>query len=266
MRATRLLLLALLAWPGASPVRALAQGVVVRDRVQAAIETTDRRIEQAEPAVSGSDDAQARSELGLARELQTRAMRAFGAGRYPMAGRLTLEARDHVDRAMALVRGLPDPDRVWVQLERTGEMLERAGERIQACDDDRARALLKEANAIQARAQGSAEAGRFLGAMQLTMGARERGLRALRLCHLQEDAPDAAERALRRTDVMLARARDRLPSAGPDRSREVLGRAFQVQEDAWRQFRDGRGEASLRLTLTARALARRAMRQSARAS
>jgi len=266
MKVLRFLVLVAALFLVVAPGRALAQDPVRdRERVQIAIEATDRRIEQAEATVAASDNEQARAELGLARDLQARAKGSFGAGQYPMAGRLTLEARGHADRAIALVRGLPDPDRVWAQLERTREMLDRAGERIQECDDDRARAMLRVASAIQERAQSAAEAGRFLGAMQLTMGARERGLRALRLCRLEENAQDAAERALRRTDEVLAQARDRVQAGAPERVREALGRAVQMQDDASRQFRDGRHEASLRLTLSARALAHRAVRMAGRA-
>ena len=164
------------------------------------------------------------------------------------------------------MRGLPAPDRVAAQLQRTREMLDRAGPRIQECGDDRARAMLRVALEMQGRAE-SAELSprpRHLGALQLTMGARERGLRALRVCRLEEDVQEVAEHALGRTDEVLTRARELLESGagGPAASRmarDALARATALQSDASRQFRDGHCEASLQLTLTARRLAHRAV-------
>jgi hypothetical protein len=244
------------------PAGAGAQGMTA-ERARMAIEETDRRIELAEIAVATSDDAQALSELSRARDLQGRAKSAEGSGQFPMAGQLTSQARGHADRAITLARGLPAPDRVVDQLERTREMLARAGERIQECGDDRARAMLRVALEMQGRAESAERGRRHLGALQLTMGARERGLRALRLCRMEEDLQETAERALRQTDLVLARAREQLESGvrgrrGPPKSPEALARAFALQDDATRQFRDGHLEASLQLTLAARRLTQRA--------
>ncbi len=244
-------------------------GVFAQDlgegRVRLALEATDRRIAQAATAIS-TEAGRARSELDMAYDLQTRARSAFAAGSHANAGRLTLEARRHADRAIALVRGLPDPDRVQAQLERTREMLERTRDRLQECDNDRARAMVQVAFDMQGRAENAAQASRYLGALQLTMGARERGLRALRLCRLEEDVRDSADRALRRTDQVIAQARDRLRTRGvPEAAHDALSRAVGVQEDAYRQFRGERYDASLQLTLNARSLAHRAARLGARA-
>jgi hypothetical protein len=168
---------------------------------------------------------------------------------------------------MALVHGLPGPEGVAGQLESTREMLDRAGERIEACGDERARAVLRVALELQERAESAEQARRHLGALQLTMGARDRLLRALRLCRLEENVQETAERALRRTDRVLARARDLLgaPGRGGRALGEALPRASALQDDAARQYRDGHYEASLQLTLTARRLAHRAAGRGARA-
>jgi hypothetical protein len=142
-------------------------------------------------------------------------------------------------------------------------MLDRAGERIRECGDDRARAVLRVALEMQGRAESAEQSRRHLGALQLTMGARERGLRALRLCRMEENVQEAAERALRQTDQVLARARELLESGVPGPRvppmvRDALQQASALQDDASRQFRDGHYEASLQLTLTARRLVHRA--------
>jgi hypothetical protein len=245
------------------PAAGRAQGMT-SERVRLSMDDADRRVELAETVVSASEDAQARVELALARDLQGRARVAAGAGQFFLAGQLTGQARGHADRAILLGRGLPTRERLRSQWDRTGELLERSGPRIQECGDDRARALLRVALEMQDRARSADEAGRYLGALQLTMGARERCLRALRLCRMEESVAQAAQRALSRTGEVLARAREQLESgapgdAFPPRVRDALARASALQDDASRQFRAGHHDASLQLTLAARRLARRAL-------
>jgi hypothetical protein len=230
------------------------------DRVQTALETTDRRIEQAQFVVSNADNERAQAELDLAVDIQGRARSAFVAIQLELALRLTLEARGHADRAIAIVKGLPDPDRVLAQLERTRELLERARERVEECDNDRARAMIRTAFEMQLRAETAARDGRFLAALQLTMSARERGLKALRLCNLDENLHDAAERALQRTDEVVLRAQDVVTAGSSEVARRALARAIDLQQNARAQFREGRFEACLRLTHLARASAFRAIR------
>jgi hypothetical protein len=230
-----------------------------RDRVQLAIDITDRRIEQAEALVAGSDNDQARVELDLANSIQVEARRAFSNSQMALALRLTGEARVHADRAIAIVKG-PNPDGVQAQLERTREILERANEQVQECDDPRARAMIRAAGEMQVRAEAAAREGRFLAALQLTMAARERGLRALRLCNLEENLDDAAERALRRTDDQISRAQDVVGDGSSELARLSLRRAIELEDRAWREFREEHFGAALRLTQAARAQAHRAIR------
>lgn len=231
-----------------------------REEVQLAIERTDDLIARAQEIVSGTDNQQALDELGFAVRLQADARTQFAAGRLGLALDLTRRARLRADRAIALVRGLPDPDRVLVQLERTRELLDRVRERIEECDAERARALLRAAVDMQGRAEASAREGRYLAALQLTLSARERALRALRICNLEDNLHEAAERGLTRTDELIARARDLLQDRGNEQARVVLERAIEVQADAWSQFRIENFEASLRLTQSARTFAHRAIR------
>src|SRR5439155_15736205 len=125
------------------------------------------------------------------------------------------------DRAIAIINGLPDPDRVLSQLERTREMLERARGRIEECNQDRPRALLNAASDMQRRAEDAAHGGHYLAALQLTMGARERVLRALRQCNVANDDQDGAERGLRRTDEVIQRAQERLGGNPPEKARAL---------------------------------------------
>lgn len=232
------------------------------DLLQSEIDKTDRRIEQAEALVSATDVESAHLELGRAVELQGRAKSEFAAMHGRNALDLTLRARTHADRAIAIVRQLPDPDRVLAQLERTRELMERARERIEECDEDRARAMLRAAFDMQQRAEKQARDGRYLAALQLTMSARERTLKALRLCHLEENLKESAERALRRTDEVISRARETVAEGDGERARAALERAANQQERAHADYQAGRFAAGLRLTQAARSFAFRAIRLS----
>ena len=214
MRFPRHLLLPALVVLALLPVAARAQGPGLV-RLRGAIEATDHRIDLAAAVVSPSGDEQARGELARAREFQAQARSAAAEGRPLLAGQLTIEARGRADHAVELVRGLPAPDRVMTQLERTRGMLDRAVGRIEACGDDRAREMLGVAREMQQRAERAEREQRHLGALQLTLGARERGTRALRLCRIEEDVQEVAEQALGRTDQVLARARSQRPPGAP---------------------------------------------------
>jgi len=231
-----------------------------RDDVALALDRTDDLIARAREVVSGTDNQQAIDELGFAVRLQAEARANFASGRLRIALDLTMRARLHADRAIALVKGLPDPDRVLVQLERTRELLERARERIEECNSDRARALLRAAVEMQGRAEISAREGRYLAALQLTLSARERAHKALRLCNLEENLNESAERALARTDELIARAREAVQQKDVEAAHRALDRAIEVEAEAWTQFRAEHFEASLRLTQSARTFAHRAIR------
>lgn len=263
MRLTRICIPMLLALVVAAPPNRAHAQTPAGDRVQGALEVTDRRIELATTLVSADSPAQASSELSLARQQQERARSAFAAAQFGLAERATLEARAHADRSIAIVRGLPDPERVQVQVERTAELVERARERLADCSESRAKALLRVGQEMQLRAEAAVDQSRYLAALQLTMSARERILKAMRLCNVTESLGENAARALQRTDDVIARARERLGDEGPSVSRQALDRAQSLQAEAQSEYRAQRYEAALRLTHTARIAAQRAARAGA---
>ena len=244
---------------------AVSQAQASEGRVQAEIDRTEQHIERARGIVAGSGSAAAQAELGRAVELQNGARAALAQGRPRIAVDMTLRARAGADRSVAIINGLPDPDRVLGQLDRTREMIENARSRIEECNQDRARALLRTADDMQRRAEEGGRGGHYLAALQLTMGARERALRALRQCNISGEGEGAAERALRRTDETIQRAQDRLGSDAPEPSRRMLERAIEAQSRAQAEYRDRHLESSVRLTLSARSLAVRAARTAGRA-
>ena len=232
----------------------------LRLRAQDALDRTDRRIELADNFVNESPSAPAATELGAAHQGQTRARSSFTATQYALAVGATLAAREHADRAISIVRNLPDPNRVQMQVERTREVIERARDRVGACDDTRARGMLRVALTMQERAEGAMAESRYLAALQLTMSARERVMKAMRLCNVDESVSDSATGALQRTDEVLAGALESMNGNSSSAARELLGRAQSIQTQAHAEARLERYESALRLTQGARALAQRAIR------
>lgn len=253
---TKFLILLLVGLASLYSLPALAQA----ERLSEELAMTDRRIELAESVVQGSADATARQELGLAVDLQQRARTAASASQPVVALRLTREARLHADRAIAIIRGLPDPDRVSAQVERTRDLLDRARERIESCEDPRARNLVRVAAEMQSRAESALREARYVAALQLTLSAQDRLSRALRACRLEETAQEGAARAMQRTEDVLERARAACESSPSETSNQALSRAESVQADAAREYRAQRYEAAMRLTLASRAIAHRVLR------
>jgi hypothetical protein len=233
---------------------------VARLRAADALETTDQRIAVAESFVGANPSMPAEAELGAAHQGQSRARAAFTTTQFLTAVSASLSAREHADRAIAIVRNLPDPDRVQAQVERTRDALDRARHRVDACESTRASAMVHVALAMQERAEGAMDESRYLAALQLTMSARERVTRAMRLCGLEETPSESAGRGLQRTDELLVRAHESLDSGSLLEVRDLLARAQSIQAQARAEARLERFESALRLTQSARSLAQRAAR------
>ena len=231
--------------------------------VRREIDLTDARLARAGTAVSAANNnAEARRDLALATDFQARSRLEIGAGRCLVALDFTRRARLRALHAVSLVRGLPDPDRIRVQLERSREILDRSREQLRDCDEIRAQSILRAAVQMQERAEAAfaADPPRVLASLQLTVSARERAQRALRLCHLEESIQASAEHALGRTDEVIGRAREKAGESTAAPGREPLARASEIQTRARDEYRAGHFEASLRLTQEARAFAFRSLR------
>jgi hypothetical protein len=229
-------------------------------RLRDEIDITDRRIQQAQELLTGAPNLNAQAEVDQAVALQSLAKEAYAQARYAAAGRATFDARLHADRAVAILRGLPDPGRVRDQLDRTHEILDRARDRLSHCDNSGARELLRIAIDMQGRADASFGETRYLAALQLTMSARERGLRALQLCNAGESLDETVASALQRTDDMLSRVHEHVDPSDHERARQLLANADNQQSRAKTEAQAGRPGVALRFTRMAREQAQRAER------
>lgn len=180
MRTASMIVLILLL--GFCEVASGAEAQGMRGRVRLEIGRTDVEIERAEALIRGGENEAARFELGEAIRVQGNAKRASDTGRPRIAVVLTLRARARAERAMELVRDLPDANRVSRQLARTRELLDRARALVDGCDDDRARTMVSTGLGLQRRAEQALHGGRQLAALQLTTMARDRASIAIRRC------------------------------------------------------------------------------------
>ncbi|HEY6194871.1 MAG TPA: hypothetical protein VI504_07485 [Candidatus Eisenbacteria bacterium] len=242
----------------AQPAR--AQLTLDPQRVQDAIDVTDRRIQQARDLLAGAPNPQAAAEVEQAVSLQAIAKQNFARGFYGAAARATFDARTHADRAIAILKGLPDPVRVQDQLARTRELLDRARDRLSHCELPVVRDMLRTAIDMQARAELAYSETRYLAALQLTMSARERALRALQLCNAGESLDETVDNALQRTDDTLARAHELVGSDASERARQMLANADGQQTRARTEASAGHPRVALRFTRMAREQADRAIR------
>lgn len=229
-------------------------------RLQDAIELTDRRIQLAQDLLAATPNPRAAVEVDMAVALQGSAKVAFAEARYSAAARATFDARIHADRAIAILRGLPDPGRVEEQLQRTRDLIDRARDRLANCEVRPARELLRIAIDMQARAELAYRETRYLAALQLTMSARERAQRALRLCNANESLEEMVTTALQRTDEVLAHAHEVVDANGTERARQLLANADSLQARAHAEADAGHLKLALRITREAREQALRAER------
>lgn len=256
MSTIRIVLLAMaVLLPFSRPALAQEAG---RERVVAELEMTDRRIAAAQELLDTHETPG--TSLQSAYDLQSRARSALDSGQPVMALRWTRDARAHADRVIAELRGLPSPDRVAAQVERARDVLDRAESVVAQCAEPRARRAAAVARRLQERAEEALRLGRYLAALQLSAQVRDRSEFALRLCNAQESAVANAETVLRKTDDLLAGAREELGETSPEASSRALAQAEAKQLEAWREFRRDRGAASIRLSLTARSWIQRALR------
>jgi len=239
---------------------ALAQLPPDPQRLQDAIDVTDRRIEQAQELLAGLPNLAAQAEIDQASSLQTLAKQAFAQSRYAAAARATFDARMHADHVIAILRGLPDPNRVRDQLDRTHEILDRARDRLAHCDNSAARELLRIAIDMQGRADASFSETRYLAALQLTMSARERGLRALQLCNAGESLDETVASAIQRTDDLMSRVHEQVDPSDHERARQLLANADNQQSHAKSEAQASHARQALRFTRMARDQAERAER------
>lgn len=233
---------------------ALAQGN--GERVQQELLRTDEAVESASVVVREGDSIRAREILELAQRVQRDAWDNFRSSRVLVAGRLTLEARGMAARAISMAREDRNVrERAQREMDRAGQAIARARERIEADPSPEGPRLVDEATALLSRAQATFGERHFLAAMRLALAAQRLAAQAAAL-----GAPGGARglsRDLERTDHLLERVQSLVSESGDAPAAKLFEQARSMQDAAWAAFREGRSREAHARTREARALANR---------
>jgi hypothetical protein len=219
---------------------------------------TQSVIEKARRLVQESGNPRAEEPLRRAIDIQGQArnqLERHGAAAVGM--RLTLIAREYASRAAKLA-GEPseNKDFVFRELQKTDEILRRVKDGLGDDETSRAADLVRSAFERQEQAESTFRRSQFRVALRMTYLARDLAQKSLDLTAGGAAAdPDRVQRALERTDAVIAKAVEGLRGEKPP----LLDEAVRLQERAGANFRDGRLGLALKLTLTARDLAGRAL-------
>jgi hypothetical protein len=223
------------------------------------LKITQSVIEKVHRLVDESENRRAEEALKRAIEVQGRAMREFRGNALRSTVRLTLVARDYAKRAAKLAGELSE-NREFVgrQLERTRDILRKAREQARDAGEVRVRDLLRTAFERQEQAESAFREHQFRVSLRMTQLARELAHRALEMVRGEPGAsPDRVRNAIERTDEVLGRVSRELEGHRPP----LLDEAFRLQDRAEAQLGEARFAPALKLTLTARDLAQRAVRE-----
>jgi len=228
-----------------------------RGEAERELKITQSVIEKVRRLVDESENRRAEEALKRAIDVQGRAEREFRGNSMRSTVRLTLVAREYAKRAGKLAGELSENrEFVFRQLERTREILRRAREHALEAGETRVRDLLRTAYERQDQAETAFREHRFRVALRMTQLARELAHKALEMVKGEQGAsPERVRAALERTDELLGRISRELEGEGPPLLRE----AVDLQNRAETHFDDGRFAMALKLTLSARDLAHKAV-------
>ncbi|MBM3314406.1 hypothetical protein FJY71_00995 [candidate division WOR-3 bacterium] len=234
---------------------ALAVGQT-RDELLTELTKTDRVLERVGPLVERSGNAEAKNLLAEARRLQAEAWNAYHARMPRIAHARTMRARKLAVDAGVMVD--VSPEQVREELHRTADLMDRVRPHVTRVEDARAAELWNMAQSEQATARQSYEARDFRRALKFTFTAREHARLVMDILGRQVN-PDRVEAALRKTDNLIERVAGPVREAGNPRADELLQKAVEVQAQAWSRFRSRQLREAVKLTMSARDLAFRAL-------
>ena len=225
------------------------------EKVRVELERTDQLIEQARPVIERAGSGDAAKVFAEAVAVQQRAWDSFRGKRYGEAGIRTTSARQLVERALKLAKF--DPERISEEIRRTADLMNEAGPVIVRSGAPKALDLWRLAQSEQETARRSFDARQYLVALKFTLAARLHTKTALEIIRRAGD-PERVRLELERTDMLLARARQKLAQSENARLAELLAKATGWQDQAWQALRSGQPFVALKLTLSARDLLLRA--------
>ena len=236
-----------------APAPASAQG---RDRLEDELRRTDEMLARAADVVRESESVRARDVLERAFSLQREAYGQCQGGRFALAGRMTLEARQVGGRAVTFAReDAATRDRASREMERADRELTRAREQLGEGPAGEVRRLLDEAQSLLERARVTFAEQQYRPALRLALAAQR--LTGHALSSGDGRGGWRLTRDLERTDHLLERLAPHVDETAPPEVGELFGLARDLQRQAWESFRDGRSREARARTHEARRVANR---------
>ena len=202
-----------------------AQGGEDQMRAFEALERTDDVIDNAKTAIEESRSQKARLSLEVAIQLQVKAQSSYDALAYRPALKLTMQAREEAQHALAFAR----QDRQFEQnnsrvSEETRERLARLRDRMieSGVKDEQALKLMEQSRNLLDKSHLNAQQLRYQLAFKLADNARDLAAQAEERFRNTRILKEAAERRLALFERLIERARDRAGAPGQERVREQI--------------------------------------------
>lgn len=231
---------------------------VLEQRARRELENADNMLRGATERIAENPSSPALRLLDEARAQIDRGRRQLGEQHFEASFRLALSAQRLIRQALEINDvAAGEPQRVERELERTDNMIERAGEPVRESHDQDAIALLDRATTLQRTAWESFRAGQVRAAVPRTREARQLAARAV----ARVNGPVSEQRVIEEigaTDRVLEQAREAIASSADPSASRVLENARMHQERANDLLGEGDLRPALAQTLVARRLATRA--------
>ena len=154
-----------------------------------------------------------------------------------------------------------DRDRLFSELERTEQVIEKARDVVSSSQNSLAVQYLEQAVKLQNLARNALSISRFSDAARLTKQARDRAFTAIRIADQTGNA-EFLYFMIERTDAILDRVAPLVRESQIEISHRMLDDAFEQQRRAREALSSGRPRAAISLTSQARERAFRALRRS----
>ncbi len=243
------------------PVGSARAQTVDQEQAAEILQVTADVLQEVAPLVQESQSEQARRIFAEALQKQQQAGDLYRDGRYVLAARLSLRARE-MARQAARVTGASQgyQERVQPRLERVGDLLDSVRDRAREAGHVQAMRFVRDAEDLVVRAREQARQTHYEQAFRLLETAEKMLGRAARLLYEEGDG-ERLRLEMERTADLIAQARERLGDDGDQALRLQLDRAAEELERAHAALDQGDPMRAMRAARHARELVRRALRQ-----
>ncbi len=234
---------------------------VNRDRVQEAIEQTDRLIEEARAGIDQASDVRAGLLLKQAEQFQERAKRAFDDGRLALALQMTERARDAARRCIGSIVDAGDTRSfVEQQLDITDEWLEQ----VRALGDNSTSPTLalrmQEAGRLQDRARDLLSENSLRQSLLLTRRAQEICRDLIARLNTGERRKENLRLNLDRAQTLIDDNKESVEQSGNAMAQQLFNSGVEFVGKSEESYQAGRFEESLRYLATGLAHVNKALR------